>query len=101
METIGSQVVADLNQGRFGEVTERFDPNLKAALTEADLKSAWEATISEHGAFLHEVRSETQSAGQHEVVAVICQGGDNTFVVQLALNPAGQIGGLFFRPGPG
>jgi hypothetical protein len=92
------QFVDRLSTGNFDAAVGSFDTTVTQALPAAALKQAWEALISQCGAFQKRQGFRTGKFQSFDIVYVTCQFEKTLLDVKIVFDPAGKIAGLFFVP---
>lgn len=96
-ETAG-KFVDLLAQKQYSKAVQCFDPAMTQALPAAKLQQAWEALISQNGAFQKQLACRSEKFQQYDIVFVTCQFEKGIFDVKVVLNAFGKTAGLFFVP---
>ncbi|HOZ45068.1 MAG TPA: DUF3887 domain-containing protein [Candidatus Hydrogenedentes bacterium] len=79
-------------------VTARFDATMKAALTEAQLSDVLHGIIGQNGPFKGLAGARTETKQGYDVIYVTCEFDRGKVDLQVALDAARQIAGLYVRP---
>jgi fermentation-respiration switch protein FrsA (DUF1100 family) len=87
-----------LGAQQFDKAVAQFDAKMKAALSEAQLKTGWAAVIQQAGTFKQRLSVRSEQRGAVHAVLVTCQFERGRQDVQVAFNPAGEVIGLSIRP---
>ena len=84
--------------GQFAQAFELFTPQMKAALPVERLTATWHGLTTQAGAFKRQTAASVMPRGVLSGVVVTCAFDRATFDVQVTVNPANLVGGLFVRP---
>lgn len=84
--------------GQFAQAFELFTPQLKAAMPVDRLSATWNGLTAQAGAFQRQIATSVVPRGVLSVVVVTCEFERATFDIQVTVNPANLVGGLFLRP---
>ncbi|MGH9158372.1 MAG: DUF3887 domain-containing protein, partial [Vicinamibacteraceae bacterium] len=84
--------------GQFAQAFESFTPQMKAAMPVDRLSATWNGLTAQAGPFQRQVATSVVPRGVLSVVVVTCAFERATFDVQVTVNPANLVGGLFLRP---
>lgn len=84
--------------GQYAKAFESFTPQMKAAMPVERLSATWNGLAAQAGPFRRQSVTSVVPRGVLSVVLVTCEFERATFVVQVTVNPANLIGGLFLRP---
>ena len=95
---LAAQFVDLLAKEDFSGASARFDPTMRQVLPEPKLKQTWETLKQQAGPFKQRLQSRALKMGGFDVVLVTCQFGSLNLDVKVALNPQGEVSGLFFLP---
>lgn len=82
----------------FMSATARFDEEMKAALSETQLKESWMNLITEAGVLLQMDTERTQEVENYRIVVLRCHFQRAIIDVQVVFNDQEQISGLNFIP---
>ena len=98
LEKDAQQVVDDMLAGNFGDVTEKFDETMAAALSEEALKASWNSVAILLGEPAEMVSVESMEvSGSH--VCVVTQAFENSNLqIQISYDEDRKISGLYMRP---
>ena len=94
----GDAVVALLVQEKFADVVSQLQPAVAAALTEAQLRTAWTGLAGQVGPFKQVVSTRVLASGGMQVAVVTCQFERALIDVQVGFDAEGRIGALLMRP---
>lgn len=96
MESTAKQMVDEMRQKQFEQLTGRFDTELKASMTSERLEMSWAHVISHLGQF----KSVKLAAKDDELdfVDVTCAFETGEIIVRVGFDPSGQVGGLWMLP---
>ena len=97
-EGVAREVAQEMVRGDFGGVVARFDPTMRAALPEAQLRAAWAEATAQAGAFraLGAPRAEQRQGLAVLVLPVRFEKA--TWDLKIVLGGDHKISGLFFSP---
>ena len=84
--------------GQFAQAFESFTPQMKAAMPLERLSTTWNGLTTQAGPFKRQVVSSVVPRGVLAVVVVTCEFERATIDIQVTVNPANLVGGLFLRP---
>ena len=84
--------------GQFAQAFEFFTPQMKAAMPVDRLSATWNGLTAHAGPFQRQIATSVVPRGVLSVVVVTCEFERATFDVQVTVNPANLVGGLFLRP---
>jgi hypothetical protein len=84
--------------GQFPQAFESFTPQMKAAMPVDRLSATWNRLTGQAGPFQRQIATSVVPRGVLSVVVVTCEFERATLDVQVTVNPANLVGGLFFRP---
>jgi hypothetical protein len=84
--------------GQFAQAFEFFTPQMKAAMPVSRLSATWNGLTAQAGAFRRQIATSVVPRGVLSIVVVTCEFERATFDVQVTVNPANLVGGLFLRP---
>ncbi|MBN1202227.1 MAG: alpha/beta fold hydrolase [Anaerolineae bacterium] len=99
-ETIAQAVVENLLAGDFAGAVENFDAVIQVALPPETLQQTWESLLAQVGPFQEQLATRSQPAGQYTVVIITLQFEKMSIDVQVSIDDAGQVGGLYFSQTP-
>lgn len=91
-------IVERMASGDFASVHARFDATMRASLTEEALASVWAAAVAQFGSFQSQSPARVSRTGQYDVAIVPCRFQRGELDVQIALDSAGRIAGLYLLP---
>jgi dienelactone hydrolase len=92
-------VVDLLLQEKYAQLFERFTPQMKAALPVATMETNLKTQFQALGPVQRILDSQSRKNGAFEVVVVPVVFEKATVNIQLSFNEAGEVAGMFFRPG--
>ncbi|MHC4792057.1 MAG: DUF3887 domain-containing protein [Planctomycetota bacterium] len=95
-----NEFVKLLVDGQFQKAVESFDETMKNALPPDNLQLAWNAVISQAGAFKQQLGLRTGKEDEFDAIFVTCQFENSPLDVKLVYNNDKKIVGLFFVPTP-
>jgi dienelactone hydrolase len=95
---LGRQVVAGMAGGDFAGVEALFDETMRAALPEAKLRELWDALLSQLGAYQGTGDVKTAPQDPYTVVLVRTEFATGPVNIQVTVDSAGRVAGLFVRP---
>lgn len=98
MEATARRLVDAMAAGDFTRATADFNATIKGALTPAQLQAAWKSLTTQVGAFKQIVRSRRELVQGYDVVFVTMRFAGADIDAQVAIDPEGRIGGLYFVP---
>jgi hypothetical protein len=84
--------------GQYAKAFEWFTPQMKAAMPLDRLGATWERLTAQAGPFRRQIGTSVVPRGVLSVVVVTCEFERARLDVQVTVNPANLIGGLFLRP---
>ena len=90
-------VVELLAKQDFAAVVARFDPAMKGALPEEQLRRTWVGLVQQVGAFNRQTGVRTQAQGTFRIALVSCEFARGAFDLQIVFDSAGLIAGLSVR----
>lgn len=91
-------VVDRLMKQDFAGVSAGFNAQMRAALTDDQLRAGWMATIQQVGAFRREAGTKVETSGAYQVVVITCEFERSPLDVRVVYDAAGLIAGLSMRP---
>ena len=95
-------IVASLTAGEFSKVEAQFDDKVKAALPPGRLETLWTGLLDQVGAYKScSPDSRVVTIGDKQMVITPCEFERAKIDLQIALDPAGRISGLTYRPAGG
>jgi len=97
-KTVAQEVATAFTRGDWAAATSRFDATMKAALPQSKLAETWNAVGAQAGGFKKQLGTRAEKAQGMDVVFVTCEFERAKVDVQVTVNPAGQVAGLFLRP---
>lgn len=96
MESTAKQMVDEMRQKQFEQLTARFDTELKVSMTPERLEMSWSHVISHLGQFKSvELASKDDEL---DFVDVTCAFETGEIIVRVGFDPSGKIGGLWMLP---
>ncbi|MEO7273627.1 MAG: alpha/beta fold hydrolase, partial [Vicinamibacterales bacterium] len=87
-----------LASGQYAQAVESFTPQMKAAMPVERLRATWTGLTGQAGPFQRQITTSVAPRGVLSVVVVTCEFERATIDVQVTVNPANLVGGLFLRP---
>ena len=94
----GAQFVDLMVNGDFAAAYAQFDPAMKGALPEKELRGAWQSIQTQAGPFNARLQARQEKQGGYDVVFVTCQFERATLDAKLVFDAEKKIAGLFFIP---
>lgn len=96
MESTAKQMIEEMRQKQFEQLTARFDTELKVSMTPERLEMSWSHVISHLGQF----KSVKLASKDDELdfVDVTCAFETGEIIVRVGFDPSGKIGGLWMLP---
>lgn len=91
------EVVSDLNDGKYDEITAKMDDTMLKALGENGLQTTWEPIKEKVGAFVEVEDSAFVEKDGYGIGAVLVKYENSELQVQVTFDKDMQISGLFFR----
>lgn len=88
--------VVHLTDKNYDELRSLFNSEMKAGLTEAELKQL-EPFIEEAGSFTNIDKSSVEKDGEHYVVVLSAKYSDDTLIYTISFNEDDEISGLFVK----
>ena len=91
------ELVDLLVKGDLSAVRARFDERMTAALSEEQLRTAWDQAVQQADAYKQ--RGEMRRAVEqgYDVVYVPCEFAQGSRDVKVVFNPSGSVGGLWIQ----
>lgn len=96
--TIATDTVNDLAAQRFANVEKRFDSAMQSALPAGSLSAVWNSLIDKAGAFQSILGTHVEDKGGMHVANVTCKFKNESYDLQFAIDPRGQIAGMHVQP---
>ena len=96
VEEAAKQVVADLANGDYANVTALFDKEMLKALPEDRLKEAWESTAAGAGEYYEIMSAESSMSDGYYICLVTARHEIKGIVLRVVYDKDMQISGLFF-----
>jgi uncharacterized protein len=90
--------VALMAGGQFAQAFESFTTQMKAAMPVERLSATWNGLTAQAGPFQRQIAASILPRGVLSVVIITCKFERATFDVQVTVNPANLVGGLYLRP---
>lgn len=97
-ETLARAFVDLLAAGDFDKAAENFDDKMAQVLPPEQLQEVWASLVDQVGPFQQQLGIRTEEQEGYRVVYVTTQFAQATLDTQIAIDPSGQIAGLFFIP---
>ncbi len=97
---LAQEFLAQLLSSDFASATLKFDPEMKSALNESQLKDSWQNLVKDLGTLLQMDVERTTEVEDYRIVVVRCHFQRAIIDVQLVFNDHEQISGLNFIPTP-
>ncbi len=94
----GRAAVERLLKGDFAAVVATFDDKMRAALSEAQLRGAWESVLAQAGAFLRVRDPRVTTKGEYQIVVLPAEFERASVDIQVVFNGSGQMAGFNVRP---
>jgi hypothetical protein len=91
-------ILKNLQDGRMADIVKEFDDRLTKELPEAKLKPAWQALVSQFGAFKSVVERREGPMQGRQAVELILAFEKQTIVHRTVFDNDGKVAGLVFRP---
>jgi hypothetical protein len=91
-------ILKNLQDGRMADIVKEFDDRLTKELPEAKLKPAWQALVSQFGAFKSVVERREGPMQGRQAVELILAFEKQTIVHRTVFDDDGKVAGLVFRP---
>lgn len=95
---VATELVTALSSGDTSAASKNFDSTMRAALTPDKLGQVWPGVVAQLGAFKGQAGTRTEKAGSDDVVFVTCEFERGKVDLQVAVNGAGQVSGLYVVP---
>jgi uncharacterized protein len=96
--TIATDTVNDLAAHRFANVEKRFDSTMQSALPVDNLSAVWNSLIEKAGPFESVLGTHVEEKSGMRVANVTCKFKFESYDLQLAIDPRGQIAGMHVLP---
>ena len=90
--------VALLARGDFAAAETKLDTTMRRLMPATRLAETWAAIQAQAGAFRAQRGATLTRVGGYQVVAITCEFARSSLDLQVALNPAGGVGGLHIVP---
>lgn len=87
-----------LTQGDMAAVAAKFDATMKAALPPDKLQASWGPVTGQFGAFKSLGTPKASKAHGQNVIVIPCTMERGSVNLQVAVNDAGEISGLYVKP---
>lgn len=97
----GRAAVERLIKGDFAAVVATFDDKMRAALSEAQLRGAWESVLAQAGAFKQVRDPRLATKGEYQIVVLPAEFERANVEIQVVFNGSGQMAGFNVRPATG
>jgi hypothetical protein len=94
----GRAAVERLIKGDFAAVVATFDDKMRSALSEAQLRGAWESVLAQAGAFGRVRDPRVTTKGEYQIVVLPAEFERATVDIQVVFNGSGQMAGFNVRP---
>lgn len=98
LKAIAQTLVIQLLKEDYSAAVSQFDPQMRNALTESQLRESWRSVIREAGNLLQINVTRTAEVEGFRLVFIRCQFENTAIDVQVAFNSQGLISGLNFSP---
>lgn len=95
----GEAFVALLARGDFTAAETKLDTTMRRLMPAKRLAETWAAIQAQAGAFRVQRGAKVSQVNGYQVVSVTCEFARSSLDLQVALNPAGEVGGLHIVPG--
>ena len=95
---ITSQIAKQFESGDYELIREKFDANMRAALSADQLKEVWEQLLSQLGEYEERGVVTTSKIQQYEVVYMELKFRLAPFKLKVVFNEAEEVAGLFLIP---
>ena len=97
-ETLATELVDALAREDAAAAVKDFDSAMKSALSPAQLEQLWNGLLTQYGGFKKRAGTRTQKIQGLDVVFVTCQFERGSVDLQVTVNSAMKVSGLFVRP---
>lgn len=97
-EVLARQVMICLAEGKSPEVISHFSPDLKARLSEAQMRAAWSSITQRIGPFSKILTATPQDVQGHAAALVVSQFAHGKATLSLFFDPQDQIQGIWIAP---
>lgn len=94
----GRSAVERMVRGDFAAVVATFDDKMRAALSEAQLRGAWDNVLAQAGAFKQVREPRVTSKGEYQIVVFRAEFERAQVDIQVVFNGSGQMAGFNVRP---
>jgi hypothetical protein len=98
LETVATELVDALARGDAAAALKDFDSTMKSALSPAQLEQLWNGLVEQYGAFKKRAGSRTQKIQEFDAVFVTCEFERGSVDLQVTVDSAMKVSGLFVRP---
>jgi dienelactone hydrolase len=95
---VAQALVDNLIKGDFEAATADFDATMLSMLPADALEKTWNDIITQVGAFQEQLGTTTQEVEGYTLVVITLQFEKLALDVQISIDQAGQVGGLYFSP---
>lgn len=95
---IARQVAAELKSGDFAALESRFDESMKAALSDAALRTFWAQTLARAGALRGCAEPRMKTAGEFTLAFSECAFEKEKAELRLTIRPDARLAGMFLAP---
>ncbi|MDX9973186.1 MAG: DUF3887 domain-containing protein [FCB group bacterium] len=100
-QVIAKDLVTALAAGDTAKATSNFDAKMASAMPASQLAEVWAQVTSQFGAFKTQLGTRTEKIQGYNVVLVNCEFERATLDIQVTVDDAGKVSGLFVRPSQG
>jgi len=94
----GQTILALLREEKYADVVSQLQPAIAAALTEAQLRTAWTTLGGQVGPFKQVLSTRVAPSAGMQVAVVTCQFERAVIDLQVGFDAEGRIGALLMRP---
>jgi len=94
--TKAQDIVTLLNDGKYGEVTQTFNSEMKAGLPESELMKL-EPVIQESGEFETFDKASVEEKDGHFVVVLVANYSEDKRIYTISFNQESEVAGFFIK----
>jgi uncharacterized protein len=94
-ETVARTFINSLASEQYETADGMFDTTMRASMSPRKLKDIWNSLQAQNGKFEAQLTAQQQAAPAYTVVLVDCQFEKTIVSLQIAVSPAGKIGGFY------
>lgn len=97
-EFVATELVDALARRDTAAAVKDFDATMKGAMPSAQLDQVWSSLIAQYGSFRSRAGTRTQKVQGFDAVFVTCEFERGSIDLQVTVNNARQVSGLYVRP---